>query len=535
MKLNQLKIGTAALALLAGAQAFGQAGMDRRVDLTLQDADLRAAISALTMQTGLQFTFAPGKSEFKTITLQIKGQSAEAALGYIASAAGAYIRRDDNGVFIISGDRAEEAPSTGDAAPTFEPRLPLQKIRLQKGDPRSIYSLLTNRPMDSQAGFTGFDSPRSSMSPVRPTADVSSMRSTGEVNTPDPYRASNGLVLPGDQANQRGGGGGFGGGGQGLGGGQGGLGGGQGGLGGGQGGLGGGQGGVGGGGQIINLQSGDGNLLPPGVDHLGFDPVDNSIIFQGTPEARDQLLNLIAQFDIAPKQVSVSVEFITTSTSLSSAFGMDWDYAKANTFAGSRPGSFARVGDPIFVNYATGNVNVRLRTLLTEGRGTVLTAPKVRTLNNTPAIVSANTSTFIFTSQATNGPGGIIVNTVPVQINISTFLSVNPRINNDGTITAFLQPQISSFGQLRRFPDGTEIPDILQQQVQVVARVKDGETIVIGGLNTQNDTGSRSRIPVLSDLPIIGQLFQGRTRERSDSELLIFVTMNILDDDDYGL
>jgi type II secretory pathway component GspD/PulD (secretin) len=65
--------------------------------------------------------------------------------------------------------------------------------------------------------------------------------------------------------------------------------------------------------------------------------------------------------------------------------------------------------------------------------------------------------------------------------------------------------------------------------------VKDGETIVLGGLTSQNDTGSRSRIPVLSDLPIIGQLFQGRTRERTDQELLIFVTMNILDDDDYGL
>ena len=114
-------------------------------------------------------------------------------------------------------------------------------------------------------------------------------------------------------------------------------------------------------------------------------------------------------------------------------------------------------------------------------------------------------------------------------------LSITPRINGDRTITMNLQPQISGFGQLKRGPDGQEIPDILTQFISVVARVKNGETIALGGMTNKVDNYSESRIPILSDLPIIGQLFRGRNTTTSSSELIIFVTPTIVEDDNFGL
>ena len=70
--------------------------------------------------------------------------------------------------------------------------------------------------------------------------------------------------------------------------------------------------------------------------------------------------------------------------------------------------------------------------------------------------------------------------------------------------------------------------------VAVVARVRNNETIVLGGLTQKNDDIGLNRVPVLSELPIIGQFFRFSTRRRTNSELLIFVTPSIVDEDTSG-
>jgi general secretion pathway protein D len=61
--------------------------------------------------------------------------------------------------------------------------------------------------------------------------------------------------------------------------------------------------------------------------------------------------------------------------------------------------------------------------------------------------------------------------------------------------------------------------------------VKNGETIALGGLNKKNDLSSRRRYPILSELPILGQFFRQRTTSRNDTELIIFVTPTVVEDD----
>src|SRR6185503_372518 len=151
------------------------------------------------------------------------------------------------------------------------------------------------------------------------------------------------------------------------------------------------------------------------------------------------LQRYISLFDVAPKQVVIKVEFITTSSSFNRALGFDWLYERGTVFSGNRPGSFARSGDPIFLNYATGNVTTRMRALMKTGEGKVVQAPIIRTLNNQPASVFNVVNTTIFLSQVVSVGNGQII-TVPqlAQISITTGLSVSPRINDDGYITMFL-------------------------------------------------------------------------------------------------
>lgn len=550
-KFSGLVGAIALMGVMAGTPAMGQSTEQRsdvRVRLTLKDADMIAATKTLSQQTGLQFVVKPSDRPYERITLTLVDQTPEDALAYICQAAGAYFRRDESGVYIISHDR----PAPEMVAPVKEAARPtrlLRKIRLVHGDPEAIYKQIayaqvtdpqtaylqlkrfrslsqletntagmTPEMVAGQANFSGMGRMNQASYPVSPT--------NPKILAPEPERVGgdeNGsdVRLPGESGNQRGLGGG---------GGQGGIGGGQnGGIGGGQNGGIGGQGG-GQGGQVT-LTGGTG-LIPESIDFITYDPTDNSLIVRGTSEDDiNDLQNTIATFDVAPRQVIIKVEFITTTQTLQKSLGYSVQYSRGTLITGSDPSQFLALSDPVFLTYATGNAVLRLRTLLTEGQGKVVTAPIIRTLNNQPAAVFAQTTSYIFATNQiiTNGIASTTVNPIPIQS--GTTLTVAPRINADGFITLALSPQVGGISNVQLGPDGVQYPNFSQQGVFCVARVRNRETIVLGGLNIENILYTENRVPVLGDLPIIGQFFRRRSTTKNNSELLIFVTPEVVEDD----
>lgn len=528
------KLSLFAAAAVAMATPGQDQALSQRVDLFLKEADLLAATQVLTKQTGIQFVIQPSTEPFGKITLSLSGVTAEQAIKYLCEAAGGWAERDENGVYIIRrGERPAPTPAQPNPQPTIttpevqRPRV-VRKVKLMKADPKDVYDMLTKGYMHdpvngfkevrrfsefSQGYLTSPQSPTISVvglgaGVAYPTSNVGNQDRT---NFPTNDNA-NDVWLPGESARQLTGGGNqpFGGG-QPTGGGQ-----------------------TGAGGQGTALTPGQG-LVPTGIDFISYDPTDNSLVVRGDEEAVRRLQQNIALFDVAPEQVLIKVEFITTSQGLSRSLGIDWLYQRGAVVAGNNPGFFARNTDPIFINYATGNISTRLRTALATGQGRVVNAPIVRTLNNQPASVLTTTSTTIFVNQVINGPGGVTTVPQPLSLTVTTALIVRPRINGDRTITMTLTPQIQDFGQVRIGPDGQEIPDQLGQAINVVARVKDGETIVLAGLTRKSDQSSQRRFPILGDLPIIGQFFRDNRKEQNNSELLIFVTPTIIRDDEAGV
>lgn len=505
-----------------------------KIDLQLKDAELLTALQALSLQTGIEFTIQVAEADkIRRVTVSLKEKTAEEAIRYICESAGVVVERDETGVFVVRTASAPAPVSPTVAAPK---RDVLRRIKVMRADPASLYRQIRFGDIpDMFTEMQDLQSKASSLSPVRPQSlglvtDLN--RQSINLNSQaQPVRSGlegDSIALPGESAGQRGGGGGGGLAGGGGFGGQ--PGGGGGGIGGGGGGIGGGQGG----GAGLGLTAGQG-FVPNGLTNFSYDPNDNSLIVQGSEEAIRQLEAIIEQFDVAPKQVYVDVKYITTSNSKDSSFGMDWLYQRGGVFAGNRPGTFARAADPIFLNYATGNITTRMRALLSDGWGRVVSNPSVQTLNNQPAFFQATTVTTVFVNQIVNGSGGIVIQPVPNQVPITSGISIRPRINNNGTVTMVISTTISDFGQLRRGPDGTEIPDTLTQTVFVPVIVPDGETVALGGLTRKTENYSRSRIPLLSDLPIIGQFFQGKNEQTSTQDLTVFVTPTIIKDQNFGL
>ncbi|MCE9559365.1 MAG: hypothetical protein K8R88_10470 [Armatimonadetes bacterium] len=519
MNTNKLKsacrMGLVCAALMVTAFAVAQdSDLAKRVDISLSDADLYTATQLLTSQTGLQFVIEAGDKAFAPINVSLKDRTAEEAIRYICDAAGAWAERDESGVFIIHrGKRPMVGTSTASNPQVVQLKV-IKKLRMKHASASDVLSQINAvdifdplRGIKEINAFNEAQAPRNRTTsnifvvgsgPVPNQAyPISSQPGATESRfrgTSNPLESGSDVVLPGDEsANQRGGGGagGFGGGGQG------------GGLGNpGGGGQGGGQGQQGG----TTITSGQG-FAPDGLDRVTYDPTDNSLVVQGTEEAIRQLRNLVDLFDTVPQQVIIKVEFIQTSIGVARDLGFDWLYQRGGVAAGNRPGTFAKVGDPLFINYATGNVTTRMRTFIQDSDGKTVNAPLIRTLNNQLASVNQTTTTTIFVAQTTA---------------------------YDGYITMILQPQVSDFGQLRTGPSGQEFPDTITQSLFVTARVKSGSTIALGGINRKQFSNSVQKFPVLGDLPIIGQFFRSTSKQRNDSETLIFITPTIVADEDAG-
>lgn len=565
-------VGALALTGVVAGTAFGQttsgtpampvsvqSASGVRVRLTLKDADMIAATRSLTQQTGLQFLVEPSDVPYGRVTLTLVDQSPEDALAYICQAAGAYFTRNENGVFVISHRKPEAKVEPILKESGRKARL-VRKIRLIHGDPAMVYRQLAFAQVEDpqtalvrlkkfqslatmsqglspelSAGTEAFSGRLFQGRASYPTTSTTSLPGgTPAVTTfgnPAGNPAGNGnesgndIRLPGEEANQRGGGGGggFGGGGGQLGGGGGGGGGQLGG--GGQGGQGGGQGGQ------VSLQGGQG-LIPDTIDYISFDPTDNSLIVRGTSEEDiNELQNTIATFDVAPQQVTIRVEFITTQETLQRALGYNVQYQRGAIIAASTPPLLDVGNSPTFLTYATGNAVLRLRASLTESNSKLVTAPIIRTLNNQPAQVFSTFTTFIIQSATiiTNGIAQSVVNPIPVQT--GTTFGVSPRINADNTITLALNPQVGGINGNQVDQNGNVLPNFVNSGVLCVVRVRNRETIVLGGLNTENIQTQVNRIPVLSELPLIGQFFRSTSSTKVNNELLIFVTPEINEDD----
>lgn len=533
--------GLVALLLFSGGSSdfFGQEQSGKRFDLALQDAELQYATQMLAQEAGLalQFVFLPSQQPYARITLNLKGVTVDEAVKYICEAAGADFRKDPGNVYVIFPKGTE--PKVADAEET-KPSAPpprevvVRKIVLKRQHPKYVLEELFAREADALGEWkavlrfrdlhAGVYLNKGQDSPVYMNTTPSFTKLESITKGANPPSSDNGIAVPGSDSGV----GVSGGSGQGL------VGGGGGGGQFGGGGLGGGQfggGGLGGGAQL-QLQGGQG-FIPSGIDRIIYDPTDNSLIVQGDDNAIQQLERIIRQLDVAPRQVIIQVQFVTTRQNVSRNFGIDWLFQRGAVFVGNTPGTQARAGDPFFVNWGQGNLTTRLRTLLLESGATIIDAPMVRTLNNQPAFVLQQIATWIILNQLISvGQGQVIVAPTLQQILIQTGLVVQPRINQDGYITLTINPQISQITGRVRGPQGEEAPEITTQTIFVTARVKSGETIVVGGLNHKDEQFSMQRYPILSDLPIIGGLFKSTSKTVNNTELLIFITPTIVPEEE---
>lgn len=257
------------------------------------------------------------------------------------------------------------------------------------------------------------------------------------------------------------------------------------------------------------------------------------------------------------RQVEIEIEIYEVVLGNSSQFGINWQRVsqRLDSAFTTLPGTLALptgggviVTQPVYgdapsapairIGHQRGATEAVLDALKQEGELRILSKPRLRTLNNQPAVVRIGQDLPVFSRQITQSPGSppIVTETESIQnVTIGTVLSVTPQVSADGVVTLDVTPAISRLVRTAVSASGnTAAPVIDIRQATSIVRLRDGATAVVGGLVQENASTTRRKVPVLGDVPVVGRAFTGTYDNAERTELVFLITPRVVRDDAAG-
>ncbi len=274
-------------------------------------------------------------------------------------------------------------------------------------------------------------------------------------------------------------------------------------------------------------------------------PNGDSVIVTTTPNNYEAIKGIVEALDTIPRQVMIEV--IVAEVSLNTDSKMGFNMTNAISGLGGASGSAllslpatgfgtSTVPDPsqtgLQAVISSRNHSGLIQALGSDTKVKVLATPSVFTENNQPAIVDIATQVPYITGQALSAVSttAVVTNTVDFA-SIGFTLYVTPRITRDGLVSVDCVADASDLVTnlvLGSGSNAVSAPEFDDRYTDTTVTVKDGDTAVIGGLIQDRQTLTINKVPVLSDIPILGQFFRSREKLRTRVELMIFLTPHVV-------
>jgi len=329
------------------------------------------------------------------------------------------------------------------------------------------------------------------------------------------------------------------------------------------------------------------NLVPEEMGNIIVDEEVHQLTVTATVDRIEEIDQMVRMWDVKRQQVLIEAYLVTLGSNLARSLNVNWSFFNTingvpvayRVGAGATP-SYTELADTITLgqlpyaepirNWFSGTpimniqdeqaidrfrgnkVAATLNYLDTNGQVTILSAPRVTVQDGAEAMFQSGRNVPYVTSTTYDyGSSRNITNqTTPNQniynyggyrpynriefIEVGTILTVLPRISEDKSILLEISAEDSDATPTRVVSNGEEntIPEKTVSLAETQVRVRDGQTIVIGGLRRGNSTESLSRsVPLLSDVPILGRLFRSPTKTLKNDTLMIFLTTTIVSED----
>jgi type IV pilus assembly protein PilQ len=278
-------------------------------------------------------------------------------------------------------------------------------------------------------------------------------------------------------------------------------------------------------------------LSPGGNVELGYRRVGNAggsdrnnvVVVTDIPEAHERVAQFIADIDRPYPQVYIEAKFVETTLTSEDIYGIQWNLSAA---AGSGNFNWGKdFGVPIvFNNMVLGkldlsNFNATMDILQTRGKSRVLANPSTLTLDNHTATVSMGTD-IPQREISTDPKTGLVLYTWRTR-SVPISLEVTPHVTSDGKISMRVKPSVEAITGYTG-PADDQRPIVARRSAESNIIVGDGEVAVIGGLIRDEETRNIGKVPLLGDIPILGNLFKKTSIRHTKNDLMIFIIPHIL-------
>ncbi len=260
----------------------------------------------------------------------------------------------------------------------------------------------------------------------------------------------------------------------------------------------------------------------------------NSIIVVASPEDADLIRNILSQLDKIPEQVMIETVIAEATLSAEDKLGVEWKFIQSSPF--KTPGSTGTAASDFGLQSANpalqgfrytlagASLNAFLNALKTDSKFQVLSTPRIFTSNNSPAEINISQSVPYVLSSREDANGNLTFNYAFQDVGI--VLQVTPRITANGYVTMDVTQTANDLQGFTTF----NAPIVNQRQANTTVSVKDGETIILGGIIRSTVSTTTNKIPLLGDLPILGTLFRSTDKTKQKTELMVFLTPHIVRD-----
>jgi type IV pilus assembly protein PilQ len=317
------------------------------------------------------------------------------------------------------------------------------------------------------------------------------------------------------------------------------------------------------------------------VGSIKADERTNQVIVQTLPERMEDISRLILGLDQKTRQILIDAKIVQVKLTNDLSSGVEWEglfdmggNSNGLTYLGSTPfssvsggtttawrsrsqvltdmkggvGSFPFSGTTSNIassvpTTATGEIHLGvvkgskdfdavIKYLQTLGVTKVLSNPKLAVVNNQEAKIHVGERQAYITTTTTQTQTSTTVSEAVTYVDVGIQLMVTPTINEDGYVTLKIKPEISSVLSYLATSSNNNIPIIDTSTAETIVMVKDGTSILIGGLSKEDKTNTSEGTPFLSKLPFIGEAFAKKTNKTTRSELLILITPHIVTGDE---
>lgn len=290
------------------------------------------------------------------------------------------------------------------------------------------------------------------------------------------------------------------------------------------------------------------------------DETENTISFYGTLKQYEQIKNFLQEQDKPQKQVSLEAKVTAIQKDAAKDLGVSWEWSKlpqspeheitydtVKHTVINEDGSKEEITDYLPVDEVTRKWNddenipgvirfgkgvdgypyefyyaAKIDALISDGKANILARPNITTIQGKEAVINIGSEVPVPTVSTTNSTTTTSIKYREAGI----ILKCTPRVNEDGIITVKVHTEVSS----PMYVEDMKAYRFQKRSADTIVRLKDGQTMVIGGLIGSDEAKQMSKIPFLGDIPILGNLFKHIQKSKSDTEVMIFLTAHEVND-----